>query len=49
MNNEQGNILRNKKIKEYGLEIVIDDEKYWQNLGYKIDYKKNLLIKEVKK
>ena len=37
---------RAEKIKEYGLDVVKADEKYWQDLGYTIDYKKDLLIKE---
>ncbi len=37
---------REQKIKEFGLEIVLDDERHWEALGYKIDYKNNLLIKE---
>lgn len=36
---------REKKIKEYGIEIIEADEQYWLSLGYKIDYKNNKLIK----
>ena len=36
---------RQNKIKEYGIETVKDDEKYWNNLGFNIDYKKDLLVK----
>ena len=36
---------RAEKIKEFGLEVVLADEQYWLEQGYKIDYENNLLIK----
>lgn len=36
---------RAEKIKEFGLEIVLDDEAYWKSLGYKIDYNNDRLVK----
>ena len=37
---------RQERIREFGLEIVLDDEKYWHGLGYRIDYINDKLIKE---
>lgn len=39
-------MTRQHKIKLFGREIVEDDERYWKQLGYRIDYSKNLLVKE---
>ena len=36
---------RAEMIKEYGLEIVEADEKYWLDQGYKINYTTGLLEK----
>ena len=30
-------------IREFGIEIVEDDERYWKSLGYKINYATGLL------
>lgn len=35
---------RENKIKEYGLEIVEQDEQIWLEQGYKIDYKNDKLV-----
>jgi len=35
---------RKRKIKKFGLEIVLADEEYWLKLGYIIDPKTGLLL-----
>lgn len=36
---------REQDIKQYGLKIVLANEKYWEQLGYKINYEKDRLEK----
>lgn len=36
---------RDKKIKLYGIDIVLDDERIWLERGYRINYEKDLLEK----
>lgn len=36
-------MTRENKIKKYGIDIVIYDEKIWLEKGYIIDYKTGLL------
>ena len=37
---------REEMIREFGIEIVLDDEAYWASLGYAIDYTTNKLVKK---
>jgi hypothetical protein len=38
-------MTRAQKINEFSIEIVLNDEQYWRDKGYEIDYNKSLLKK----